>query len=424
MGKASRWFTKLLRRNRHHNNRRTKSLSDIDAIAFPSPTPQPQLQLEPGFDDPNEHAIAVATATAAVAEAALAAAKAAAEVVRLTNNAGYVSRRWSLEDFAAVKIQSAFRGYLARRALRALKGLVKLQALVRGHFVRKQSADMLRRLQALIRVQDRARANRVQSIDSNHSLGRDNATRSQVHAAGHRLEDSPLHKKCGSISHLREVQGSDRALFRMNWLENWVEGGTSINSPSSVKLAHADGEKSDKILEVDSWKPHSRLRSRTRTLQPSQHISAHDYYYNHSFAASDYLARYSPNDVHKQNGSPIAEDVASLKSLHFPLETYNTGDQSSPPQAFSADSKTESRRRSPMTPMRDEFSRSFLINGCPSPSYMAKTESSRAKVRSHSVPRQRGDGSSSKSKRSLHAFWESKTSSKRNVDPLTNFLSR
>ena len=110
MGKASRWFTKLLRRDRHHNNRRTKSLSDIDDIALPSPPPQPQL--EPGFDDPNKHAIAVAAATAAVAEAALAAAKAAAEVVRLTNNTGYVSRRWSLEDFAAVKIQSAFRGYL------------------------------------------------------------------------------------------------------------------------------------------------------------------------------------------------------------------------------------------------------------------------------------------------------------------------
>jgi len=231
----------------------------------------------------------------------------------------------------------------------------------------------------------------------------------------------PGMQKCGSVSHLREGRGSDRALLRMNWLENWVEGGSSTNSPSSMKLSHADDEKSDKILEVDSWKPRSRLRSRTRTLQPSQQISAHDYYYSHSFAASDYLARYSPNDVHKQNGSPFAEDVASLKSLHFPLETYNTGDQSSPPQAFSA---TESRRRSPMTPMRDEFSKSLLINGCPSPSYMANTESSRAKVRSQSVPRQRGDGSSRKSKRSLHAFWESKTSSKRSVDPLTNFLSR
>jgi len=230
-------------------------------------------------------------------------------------------------------------------------------------------------------------------------------------------------QKCDSISSLREGQGSDdRALSRMNWLENWVEAGSSINSPSSMKLSRADEEKSDKILEVDSWKPCSRPRSRTLTMPASQRISAQDYY-NHSFAASDYLARYSPNDVHKQTGSPFAEDVASLKSLHFPLETYNTGDQGSPSQAFSADSRTESRRRSPMTPMRDECSRSFLINGCMSPSYMANTESSRAKSRSQSVSRQRGDGGSSKSKRSLHAFWESKTSSKKNVDPLTNLLS-
>jgi len=74
--------------------------------------------------DANKHAIAVAAATAAVAEAALAAAHAAAEVVRLTSNSGAGNsaggprtpttgrRRLSEEIDAAVKIQSAFRGYL------------------------------------------------------------------------------------------------------------------------------------------------------------------------------------------------------------------------------------------------------------------------------------------------------------------------
>ncbi|XP_076899126.1 protein IQ-DOMAIN 5-like [Bidens hawaiensis] len=65
------------------------------------------------------------------------------------------------EYWAATQIQTAFRGVLARRALRALKGLVRLQALVRGHAVRKQAAITLRCMQALVRVQARVRARRV-----------------------------------------------------------------------------------------------------------------------------------------------------------------------------------------------------------------------------------------------------------------------
>ncbi|CAN7037293.1 hypothetical protein IGI04_004367 [Brassica rapa subsp. trilocularis] len=102
--------------------------------------------LNQATEDQRKHAMNVAIATAAAAEAAVAAAKAAAEVVRMAGNAftsqHFVKKRDT--NLAAIKIQSAFRAYLARKALRALKALVKLQAIVRGRAVRRSVSTLLK----------------------------------------------------------------------------------------------------------------------------------------------------------------------------------------------------------------------------------------------------------------------------------------
>ncbi|XP_028756371.1 protein IQ-DOMAIN 14 isoform X2 [Neltuma alba] len=308
----------------------------------------------------------MAAATAAVAEAALAAAHAAAEVVRLTNGGGGPStsqHRWP-EDVAAVKIQSAFRGYLAKRALRALKALVKLQALVRGHIVRKQTADMLRRMQTLVRLQSRARAGRVQlshilhsakSPLSHHPVSEHYGT--SLRANSTKFEGSPLLKRCSSNANFRDI-GSGRSRFVSQWYDNWMEENV-WNHP------RGDDEKSDKILEVDTWKP--RLNSQNENPLAYESPSKRS-------TSSVNQGLFSSLKFHQKRKEEKASRTAEMNSKELSAHSYQNS-----PESFSA----SRRRTGPFTPTRSECG--YFGH----PNYMANTESSRAKSRSVSAPRQR-----------------------------------
>ncbi|KAF8043881.1 hypothetical protein BT93_A2007 [Corymbia citriodora subsp. variegata] len=107
----------------------------------------PHAKLSRAMEEQRKHALTVAMATAAAAEAAVAAAHAAAEVVRLTSASQSQHHSYKGDPhLAAIRIQSVFRAYLARKAFRALKGLVRLQALARGRAVRRQRVATLKGL--------------------------------------------------------------------------------------------------------------------------------------------------------------------------------------------------------------------------------------------------------------------------------------
>ncbi|XP_061998613.1 protein IQ-DOMAIN 21 isoform X2 [Rosa rugosa] len=150
-----------------HDAPEVVSFEHFPAESSPDRTNDESIASTPANHEDRDHAIAVAMATAAAADAAVAAAQAAAKVVRL---AGYGRQFYSVEERAATLIQSFYRGYLARRALRALKGLVRLQALVRGHNVRKQAQMTMRCMQALVRVQARVRARRLQLTNDKQQI--------------------------------------------------------------------------------------------------------------------------------------------------------------------------------------------------------------------------------------------------------------
>ncbi|XWS58325.1 hypothetical protein CRYUN_Cryun08bG0024200 [Craigia yunnanensis] len=140
-----RWsFGKLARKERAHKNSRS-----LDSMTATPLVKQAVLNLENRQDNTRVLAMAMTSATKRRTKA--------------TYAASLISK--AVEDAAATRIQAAFRSYLAKKALRALRGLVKLQALVRGHQVRKQTAATLRRMHAVIAIQVRARFQRIQMAE-------------------------------------------------------------------------------------------------------------------------------------------------------------------------------------------------------------------------------------------------------------------
>ncbi|EOA40009.1 hypothetical protein CARUB_v10008698mg [Capsella rubella] len=69
------------------------------------------------------------------------------------------------QEIAAVTVQAAYRGYLARRAFRILKGIIRLQAVFRGHMVRRQAVSTLCCVMGIVRLQALARGREVRHSD-------------------------------------------------------------------------------------------------------------------------------------------------------------------------------------------------------------------------------------------------------------------
>ncbi|KAM0883380.1 hypothetical protein ACQ4PT_031685 [Festuca glaucescens] len=340
MGKAGRWLRSVLAGKKDGGRRRGNKQGQCDATplaelpaaasprekkrwsfrkpgkaATPSPsTPEPSVPSAAGGVsvsvserelEQSKHAVAVAVATAVATDAAVAAANAAAAVIRLTAAEAEADLyACPIEEAAASKIQATFRGYLARKALCALRGLVKLQALIRGHLVRRQAHATLRRMQALLMAQTRLRAQRMRMLED------DDGYTANVATVERRSPQHPRRRR----SYEMDRSGEDHA----------------------------------KIVEMDTWEPPRRGRSSC------------------SVATSKSRERRRAEYYGAGQCSPAPSAAFTEHFEYFEPATARVG----PYVPASVDDDGES------------VSEFF-------PNYMANTQSSRAKARSQSAPRQR-----------------------------------
>ncbi|GKV36803.1 hypothetical protein SLEP1_g44895 [Rubroshorea leprosula] len=69
-----------------------------------------------------------------------------------------------IEDLAAIRIQTAFRAYKARKSLRRLKGMARLQTMVQTYSIKKQATSTLSHLHSWSNVQSQIRARRLSMV--------------------------------------------------------------------------------------------------------------------------------------------------------------------------------------------------------------------------------------------------------------------
>lgn len=200
-------------------------------------------------------------------------------------------------ESAAIKTQAALRGYLARQAFWALKGIIKLQALVRGHLVRRQAVSTLYCMLGIVKIQALARGERIRHCDIGiqlrksctlvkplegklvHPVGVDTSagmTKLSTNAFPRTLlASSPI----AMPLHLQYEYGEMNSV--LNWLERWSASRFWNPVTQHKKVPHLKSQKKQAnvpTVDTETGRPNP---SAEKALTPNaDSVSVHSEFYD------------------------------------------------------------------------------------------------------------------------------------------------
>lgn len=292
---------------------------------------------------------------------------------------------------AATIIQTAFRGYLARRALKALKGLVKLQALVRGHNVRKQAKMTLKCMQALVRVQARVLDQRFRQSEQGSRKSTFSDT-SSYHYLQHMSRDgSTIPDDWDERPHtIEEVKAM---------LQKRKEAALKCQRTAFSQQTRRSGKNSSIGSDADFGEKHRRMEqywTAAKSWDSSRGRASTDPVKTVEMDTSQPLPpnlrrlderQHQHQHQHQRPSSPLHT------SFQFPVTPSPS--KSRPIQVRSASPRCPRDEKAQTPSLRSNINysshqRNRLISSTAAiPNYMAATESALSRIRSQSAPRQR-----------------------------------
>ncbi|KAK7277304.1 hypothetical protein RIF29_18455 [Crotalaria pallida] len=357
------------------------------AVAPPLPSIQDVNKLTEAENEQSKHAYSLAYATAVAAGAAVAAAQAAAEVVRLTSMPRYHGK--TKEEIAAINIQTAFRGHMARRALRALKGLVRLKTLIQGHAVKRQATSTLRCMQTLARLQSQIRERRIRMTEENRALQRQlqqkhekELEKLQAAQVGEEWDDSLQSKEQIEARLLHKQEAAfrrEKALaYAFSHQQMWKNSSKSVNPTfMDPNNPHWGWSWLERWMAARPWEGRSTTDHNDRASMRSA--------VSHASKASPAGRKASQPGSHNSPSTPAskAPSISSVNGKARPSSSkgsgWGGGDDDSR-SMFSVQSERYRRHSIAGSSVRDDDE--SLVSSPAFPSYMAPTSSAKARSRS------------------------------------------